>query len=426
MPQNTSGAVSPVAPSEGSYDVPEVGLSRRWMDARDLPPALRDEVLGVIAVAFNHDVSWHRLPVAPADHFDWKYRDRPTGVTVGLTLDSERRVVGFAGSVRRIWMLQGRPYVTRAAYDLCRLPGWQRRGIREAFDPFAGRDWHPSEDFSFEYFTHPSDRTRAIARGERAPANETHDYVRILRVRPFRRVAQSLRRLVVNGLRRTVRRGQPSQPAVVSNTSRVLRERDQTKRGRLLGYARHAQRALGALLARRRATRPDGWAITTIGRFEDRHALFVNRALSQFEFYGERPVSYLNWRYCDDRAGPFTVRIATRLANEQEPLGYAVTRVHNGEAYLADILALPGEVAVAETLIRDAVQLAKSGGAASLVTRLPKHHPYGSALKRAGFFDVGNQAGELIAPRDTPDADLAFLDLEDARIHHVLADSDDV
>jgi len=421
MPQDTTGAVSPLAPTSGSYDVPEVGLARRWLDGRDLSPELRDEILEVIAVAFNHEVSWHRLPVAPADHFDWKYRERPTGVTLGLTLDTEGHVVGFSGTARRVWSLQGRPYVTRASYDLCRLPEWQRRGIREAFQPFAGQDWHPSEDFSFEYFTHPHDRSRAIERGERAPANETHDYVRVLRFRPLSRVAS----LVRGVLRRIVRRRSSGpDPARLSNTSKVLLQRDQTGRGRLLGAAHEARRALGALLARRTAPQPDSWAISTIGRFEDRHALFIQRALSQFEFYGERSVSYLNWRFCDDRAGPFTVRIATRLGHEQEPLGYAVTRVHRGEAFLADVLALPGELDVAETLIRDAIDLAKSAGATSITTRLPKQHPYGPALKRAGFSDLGNQAGELIAPRNTPEADLAFLDLEEARIHHVLADSD--
>lgn len=425
MPQDLSGVASPLAPSAGSYEVPEVGLARRWLDARDLSPELRDEVLEVIAVAFNHDVSWHRLPVTPADHFEWKYRDRPTGVTLGLTFDSEERVIGFSATARRIWSLQGRPYVTRAAYDLCRLPEWQRRGIREAFAPFSGHDWHPSEDFSFEYFTHPNDRARAIDRGERAPANETHDYVRILRLHPFRRVAH----LAARGVRRLLRRGSPSpDPASVgvSNTSKVLRARAQTKRGRAAAYLRQGRRAVGAMFARRKGPKSDGWSISTIGRFEDRHALLVNRSLSQFEFYGDRPVSYLNWRYCDDRGGPFTVRLATRLGADPEPLGYAVTRVYRGEAFLVDILALPGETDVAESLIRDAIALAKSGGATSIVTRLPEHHPYSAALKRTGFYDIGNRAGELIAPRDTPPADLAFLDLADARIHHVLADSDEV
>jgi hypothetical protein len=423
MPQDLPGAVSPLAPSEGSYDVPEVGLARRWMAGRDLPADLRDEALEVIDIAFNHDVAWHRLPVAPADHFDWKYGDRPTGVTIGLTLDSDGRVVGFGGTARRIWSLQGRPFVTRATYDLCRLPEWQRRGIREAFQPFSGRDWHPSDDFSFEYFTHPNDRARAIERGERAPANETHDYVRILRVRPFRRVFD----LLIRGVGRLLRRGATERPATaLSNTSKVVRARAETRRTRAFRYLRQGRRAVAALLARRTAPNADEWSVATIGRFEDRHALFVNRALSQFEFFGERPVSYLNWRYCDDRGGPFTVRVATRLGPEREALGYAVTRVYRGDAFLVDILALPGELSVAESLIRDAIALAKADGATSMMTRLPQHHPYGPALKRAGFYDVGNQAGELIAPRDTPPADLAFLDLEDARIHHVLADSDDV
>ncbi|MDA0353213.1 MAG: hypothetical protein O3A10_13505 [Chloroflexi bacterium] len=422
MPQDATDAVSPLAPFAGSFELSDLGITRRWFDARDLTPELSTEIIEVIRIAFNDQAHWFALPVPHADHFDWKFRDRPTGVTISISVDQDGRVIGFIGGVRRIWHLRGRPYVNRAGYDLCRLPEWQGRGLQRKLQQFRGRDWHPSEDFSLGYATHPADRTLAIERGNKAPANETHDYVRHLRLRPLQRA-----RDLVNRFRST---RAPATSAPLSNTSPVIRGRERSQRDRLFEVAHRVRLVGGSLLARRPAPPPGDWTIATLARFEDQHEPFITEALSQFEFTGDRSIDYLNWRHCDERAGPFTVRIAQRSGqpsgSDRAYLGYAVTRVLDGKAHLVDILALPGQLAVAEALIRDAVALARRSGASVITTRLPKHHPYGPALARAGFFDAGHTAGELLEPRATPEADLAFLDNPNARIHHVLADSDDV
>ena len=416
MPQDTPDAVNPLATFAGSFEVPDLPITRRWFDARDLTPELSAEIIEVIRIAFNDRVNWFALPVSPADHFDWKFRDRPTGVTITVSMDADGRVIGFIGSVRRIWLVRGHPYVNRAGYDLCRLPEWQGRGLQRKLQQFRGRDWHPSEDFSLGYATHPADRKFAIERGNKAPANETHDYVRHLQLRPLQRARDLLTRL------RPARAPATSGP--LSNTSPVIRERARSQRDRVIEVARRARLIGGSLLTRRPAPSPGDWTIATIGRFDDSHTPFITEALSQFEFTGDRSIEYLNWRHCDERAGPFTVRVAQRSGGDRAYLGYAVTRVLDATAHLVDILALPGQTAVAEALIRDAVAGARSRGASVISARLPKHHPYGPALARAGFFDAGHVAGELIEPRGTPAAELAFLDDPHARIHHVFADSD--
>ena len=69
MPQDVPDAVDPLAPFEGSYPIPGFELSRRWFAARDITPSFRDEVLSLIRVAFNDQVSWFELPVQPESHF---------------------------------------------------------------------------------------------------------------------------------------------------------------------------------------------------------------------------------------------------------------------------------------------------------------------------------------------------------------------
>ena len=211
----------------------------------------------------------------------------------------------------------------------------------------------------------------------------------------------------------------------MSNTAPVIRERERTRADAVHEALDHARLVIGALASRRRAPPTDGWTIETIVQFEDHHAAFITDAMRQFDFVADRSIEYLNWRFCDERAGPFTVRLLTRNT-DGAPLGYAVTRVYNGRAYLADILAVPNHTDAAEALIRDAIALSSDGGATFIATRLPRRHVYRRALKRAGFFDNGHLAGELLSPRHAPAADFEFLQNKDARIHLVLADSDHI
>lgn len=410
MPQDTPDAISPLAPFEGSYQVPGYELTQRWLDARDLTPELRDEIIKIIRIAFNNRASWFALPVAPEDHFDWKFRDRPTGATAHLTIDGDDRIVGFIGGVRRIWLLKGRPVVSRAGQDLSLLPQWQGRGYQRALQPFDEREWHPSEDMRVGYVNHPTSRHIASGFGYKAPANETHDYLRLLR--PFQRLRTFLSRARVASA--------PTASTQLSNTSRVIRARERRRANELLQRAHRSASFVVSLFTRRPAPRTH-WTISTITSFEEHHEPFITEALSQFDFVADRSIPYLNWRFCDERAGPYTVRLAQQ---DGQPLGYAVTQMLDGQAHVADILALPGQPTVAESLIRDAVDLAKRAGVNSIRSRLPKRHPYRSALARAGFFDIGHVAGELVAPRRMSAAELDFLNDEDTRIHAVLADSD--
>jgi len=411
MPQDVPDAVDVLAPFEGGYDIPGFPLRRRWFDARDLTEAQRDEILELLRISFNDQVSWFALPVRPADHFEWKFRDRPTGVTLHTTIDAEDRIVGFTGGMRRIWWTEGRPLISRGGYDLCLSPDWQGQGVQRAFNHLGSLEWHPSEDIGVGYVTHPADRHMAIEGGNTAPANETHDYVRHLHP-----IGQLIGRLSRSSGRAVDTAGS----ARMSNTAAVIRERERGRfdRARDLGMRTWLQTR--ALFARRRAPRGP-WTTLTLGQFEPRHEEFVTEALSQFDFVADRSIAYLNWRYCDERAGPFTVRVAE---HDGRMLAFAVTRVLGAGAQIVDLLALPGREEVAEALVRDSVRLAESGGAEHVTARLPQCHPYVASLRRAGFFDVGHVGGELVAPRRAPAESLAFLERMDARIHLVFADSD--
>lgn len=413
MPQDTPDAISPRQSFEGRCSIPGFDMERRWLDASRLGPELRTELLELIRAGFNGYPAWFSLPVSPEDHLEWKYRDCQVGAQLTLTVEPNDRIAGFVGHTRRIWLVRGRPLVVRFGYDLCLLPEWQGRGLYRAIGACIKQEVHPSVDFTLSEWTHPADRHLARERGYWGPANEAHDYVRILR--PLSKL-----HALTNPFRWL--RGRNDQTAdSSSNTTPVILARESSRLSRLRNLATLTGRFARSLLARRPAPRAESWTTTTLTHFEDQHAPFLDSALSQFDFVGERSVPYLNWRFCDERAGPFTIRVARQ---DDQLLDYAVTRANSDNARVADILTLPGRTDIAESLIRDAISLAQQAGSDSVEVRLPMRHPYQSALSRTGFFDRGHFAGELIEPGYAEEIDLGFLENEDASIHYTLADSD--
>ncbi len=387
----------------GSFELAGLGLTRHYMEGTALPPDLTPQIVELLRVAFNGGPGWFALPVAPADHLDWKFRDFPGGTDAKVTFDQDGQVVGFTAGFHRRWLVKGQPYVARDGVDLCRHPDWQGRGVMRALKPYNDRERHPDVQFGLSWVTYPDDRRLSLERGNRAPANETRDYLR-----PF-------------GLPR--RGGRARSNDGPSRTAQLLRDSELSRWSRLRRSAGLAASYGLSVAARRRYRAPVRLTVETVSRFDQSVEDLARRASAEFDLIQERSLAYLNWRYADERAGPFTIRVARRA---ESLLGFAVTRVLEDQAHLVDVLALPDAHEVAETLIRDSMQIAQQRGARSLRCRLPRRHPYSRALRRAGFVDLGALGGELIDP-DVLDADVfEFLGNEEARIHLTYGDSDAV
>lgn len=410
-----SEVVSPREPFAGEYPVPGFDVTRRWVDGHDLTDDMRSQVLKLLEVAFNGAPSWYALPVDPADHFDWKYRDYPLGASPTFNVEADGRIVGFIGRGRRVWYIDGEPHVGRWGYDHCSHPEMQGRGLQRALESGRAQEYHPAEEFVFGEYGHPVDRRLAIERGAIAPANRTNDYLRILN--PFTEV-----RARVRTLRSRRRAAAGAGGSSVSRTARQIRRSREGRFASLLPMARLGVRYVKALLARRRPRGAGAWTISTLDRFEERHEAAIDEAVRQFDFVAERSIEYLNWRLLDERAGPFVVRQATDA--EGAFVGYAATRVLDGRASLADVLVKPGHADAAEALIRDALDLARAAGCSSMQVRLPERHLYTPALRRAGFVSLGHVAGEIAISRDADTSHLAALRREDVSVHYVLADVD--
>jgi len=160
--------------------------------------------------------------------------------------------------------------------------------------------------------------------------------------------------------------------------------------------------------------------IRTASTFDERLDSFWELASRPFDFAVERGQRYLNWRYADERAGPFMIRVAEERS---QITGYAVLRPSTRRGYIADFLALPDRQDVVAELIDDAQSALAAQGAETIECCLPRQHPYRAELAARGFtlrrtLPIGYR------PMRVDPAKLASLEREDASIHVTYGDFD--
>ena len=103
--------------------------------------------------------------------------------------------------------------------------------------------------------------------------------------------------------------------------------------------------------------------IRTAERFDARADEFFEEAAKPFDFIVTRRHDYLNWRYCDPRAGRYEVLLAEQ---DDTLIGYAVTRVQNDRGYLVDLLARPERLDAVDALVTEAVRQMREAGVAGV------------------------------------------------------------
>lgn len=143
-----------------------------------------------------------------------------------------------------------------------------------------------------------------------------------------------------------------------------------------------------------------------------------------------RDHGYLNWRYCDPRAGDFIVRTAR---DNGRLLGYMVMRdeTKDGSRFLniVDCLADPRSPDVVPLLLMDCISLAEGMDIETVLCCLPEGHPYGKHLTDVGFLSqvryTGDQEMKVIALERTGNGPLmATLTKKGMRAHIMLGDTD--
>ena len=130
--------------------------------------------------------------------------------------------------------------------------------------------------------------------------------------------------------------------------------------------------------------------IKTIQAFDERFERFWREISRCHDFIVERGREYLNWRYCDPRAGNFVVRKVDD--DDGNVLGYSVLALNRSLrdypiGYLIDLVTLPERNDVAEALVADAVDHFDLQQVNIVNCLMPRRHPNVGILMKYGFLN---------------------------------------
>jgi hypothetical protein len=128
--------------------------------------------------------------------------------------------------------------------------------------------------------------------------------------------------------------------------------------------------------------------IMKVKSFKSEADVFWEKIKDHYYLMFKRDATYLNWRYCDPRAGGFNVYEAV---SDNEMCGYCVTFVDsNSIGYVADLCVLPDRNVVTHLLLNKAVE--------TLVERVNKikylisdGHPNVAIFSGNGFIPVNSE-----------------------------------
>jgi hypothetical protein len=125
-----------------------------------------------------------------------------------------------------------------------------------------------------------------------------------------------------------------------------------------------------------------------IDSFDERINAFYKEIEPFYSFIVKRDQEYLNYRYCDPRAGRFKVKI---VENDDEILGFIVTKTRKDRGlengFIVDLLTKPGRIDVADTLLSDSLIQFDANGINVVKSWVLKDHPFDRLFHRKGFIN---------------------------------------
>ena len=139
----------------------------------------------------------------------------------------------------------------------------------------------------------------------------------------------------------------------------------------------------------RQVSHPRNIQVKQVEHFDNRVNKLWSILVDQYDYIGVRDKTYLNWRYCDQRAGDFRVTIAT---DHDGIVGYIVSKVnrYNPEypvGFIVDLMTLPDRTDVVNILLNQEREHFDSMDVNVVLCLMVKGHPYERILPLHGFLN---------------------------------------
>jgi GNAT superfamily N-acetyltransferase len=142
------------------------------------------------------------------------------------------------------------------------------------------------------------------------------------------------------------------------------------------------------------------YKIQKIDKFYSEISQFWKQVSDHYLFITDRSLPFLNWQFCDPRAGNYVVIQAIQDASV---LGYITLRINRQKpdyffGHIADLLTLPERTDVAEKLIETALHHFNEANVNIIECKFVRGHPFESILRRFGFVDSRKETHTFYIP----------------------------
>jgi hypothetical protein len=160
-------------------------------------------------------------------------------------------------------------------------------------------------------------------------------------------------------------------------------------------------------------------------RYFDKEAdVFWNNAKKYYNFIIERKSDYLNWRYCDSRAGNYLPFV---LYEDEKMVGYMILNEgteNNKTGFIHDILILPGKLEVLGFLIKNALIMYEKAGFNKVYCWCIDKTCLKKTLKTYGFVSEYKMVSKVYFTDEARDEFERMKKTSPDKIHFVLGDLD--
>lgn len=312
------------------------------------------EIVQLLRLVFD---GWPHFDIKcnPVDHWRWKYLDNPVGRIICTLAVSGGKIIGCFHSPLLAVKIGDSIYLCSQGADQAVHPDFRRMGIYTKTREMAQKiRMEEGVEFHFSGSIVQLMIDSSIRRGEFRFPHEGEVFVRI------HDVDEHLRKMP---------------------TGKYL----------LNKYGFLALRLINRIINALKSSRPlkQGLAINEIERFDERINDFWEKISMKYHFIVKRTEDYLNWRYCDPRAGAFIVKLAEE---DEEILGYSVLRINRfvedyPVGWLVDLLTLPDRPDAAHALVQDAVKYFDQNDVNIAICLINRGHAHAGIVKRYGFLN---------------------------------------
>jgi hypothetical protein len=359
----------------------------------DVRPYQVGDDVGIVALLDEAFDGWpgFDLECSRVDHWRWKYLDNPLRKKIVVLALSGERIVGCSHNLYLRIKIGDRVYIGRRGADLGVHNEFRDQGIYRRMTAMK-LDLQAQDGPSVSYWT---------------------------TVNPI--VAQS-----------NIREGHPRFPKPVIRLRHIfdtgmhfIDDPFYLRIVKKMGYSTLITLGRIRTLFSKPVRRSSKFIIKRVDSFDDRVEDFWNKVKGNFSFIVERNKVYLNWRYCDARAGNFLV---LQAGDDDVILGYIVLRVErkkspNTKGFIVDLLTLPERLDVADALIVESLDYFKKIEVTHVDFMVVSRSPLIDVFHKREFLRVGEGNQVFYQSREIDNLD----DLKDApaeSFHFSFGDTD--